>query len=123
MIGQIFGNISAAHFERGKFELVLVCTTRILEDVYYQKDIKRINSIYLRRAEAYSKLNEFEQALTDLDKLSDPNDSEIKRKEKIGHIVLKKQKPRISKIVSGLNGVVSQLSLKILKKERRCQII
>ena len=95
LIGQIFGNISAVHFERGKFELVLVCTTRILEDVHYQKDIKRINSIYLRRAEAYSKLNEFEKALTDLDKLTDPNDSESKRKGKIGHIVLKKQKPRI----------------------------
>merc|ERR1712130_857895 len=68
--GQIFANISALHFQRKSYELAVHCCGRVLDDKKFQKKIKNLNALLIRRADANSQLNEFDLVKNDLTRLT-----------------------------------------------------
>ena len=93
--GQIFGNLSAIHFQRKCYELSIACTTRVTEIAAKQPDVvKNINSILIRRADALTFLNQFEQAKEDIAGIKNATEREQKRIQTIATKIESKTKGR-----------------------------
>lgn len=82
--GQIFANLSAIHFQQKRYELTVICSSRVIDLATSTKaNVKNINSLLIRRADSYSKLNEFELARQDIAGICNATDAQQKRVQSI----------------------------------------
>jgi tetratricopeptide (TPR) repeat protein len=79
-IAQMYGNMSAIHFQVKNYELAIKCASEALQIAEKVPEVvKNINALYIRRADAYAKLNTFPEAKKDLESIKNATEVEIKR--------------------------------------------
>jgi len=105
--GQIFANISALHFQRKSYELAVHCCGRVLDDKKFQKKIKNLNALLIRRADANSQLNEFDLVKNDLSRLTNPSRAEASRTKAILNDIAIRQKKTDSQMAQRLSNMFS----------------
>lgn len=80
MISDLWTVKSAVHFIKKNYEKAIFSTTEALDlESSFPSILKNKNNVLIRRADSFSRINEFESAKLDLDLVDEPNEGQLKK--------------------------------------------
>jgi len=100
----ILANISAVHFIKKNYEKAIFSTTEAIDlESSFPSILKNKNNVLIRRADSFSRINEFESAKLDLDLVDEPNEGQMKKMRIISKRIRELTKKNDDKLAKGLS--------------------
>jgi len=104
MISDLLTVKSAVHFIKKNYEKAIFSTTEALDlESSFASILKNKNNVLIRRADSFSRINEFESAKLDLDLVDEPNEGQLKKMRIISKRIRELTKKNDDKLAKGLS--------------------
>ena len=95
---------SAVHFIKKNYEKAIFSTTEAIDlESSFPSILKNKNNVLIRRADSFSRINEFESAKLDLDLVDEPNEGQMKKMRIISKRIRELTKKNDDKLAKGLS--------------------